>query len=126
MLRPALAQESRSPQGFLSKRNSRSHGLWIIAKYLVIAIDSWGQGEAFGYEMVGWESIIVARMLHPYKFIDRNRSPVSQKLLKISNQLTAYSVNFLVKGDLKASTISVFDTPSSTNSSAIPVSVLSC
>ncbi len=42
--------------------------------------------------------------------------PFAQNLLKISNQLTAYSVNFLVKGDLKASRISVFGTPNSTNS----------
>ncbi|NJS12228.1 MAG: hypothetical protein HC789_18545 [Microcoleus sp. CSU_2_2] len=31
--------------------------------------DAWGLGEAFGYYMAGWESIIVARMLHPYRFI---------------------------------------------------------
>ncbi|NJS12227.1 MAG: hypothetical protein HC789_18540 [Microcoleus sp. CSU_2_2] len=39
---------------------------------------AWGLGEAFGYYMVGWESKIVARMLHPYRFIGIGSIDLSQ------------------------------------------------
>lgn len=48
-------------------------------KYLVIMTYAWGLGEAFGHYMVGWESTIVARMLHPTNLSVSGRSDKSPK-----------------------------------------------
>jgi hypothetical protein len=47
----------------------------------------WGQGEAFGYHIVGGESKIVARMLHPYGSIEFPNRPFFPHSIAPQNQI---------------------------------------